>query len=155
VLPGERITLIKKIAERFAASEPEDIQLTLGQFGVNYQPYSGDDFTFDSFRTALHSIEHAPDDTLLGLHAYLFGEAAPSPSSGSSAADTLPSIWADDEFRLFLSHTSAHKEEIVQIQTFLHLEGVSGFVAHADIYPTREWQDVIETALGTCDALAA
>ena len=70
MLPGERITLIKKIAERFAASEPEDIQLTLGQFGVTYQPYSGDDFTFDSFRTALHSIEHAPDDTLLGLHAY-------------------------------------------------------------------------------------
>jgi hypothetical protein len=78
VLPGERITLIKKIAERLAEAEPEDIQLTLGQFGVNYEAYIDHNFVFDSFRTALRSIEHTPDDTLLGLHAYLFGEAAPS-----------------------------------------------------------------------------
>lgn len=155
MLPGERITLIKKIAERLADAEPEDIQLTLGQFGVTYEAYIDHNFVFDSFRTALHSIEHAPDGTLLGLHACLFGEAAPSPSGRSSADDTLPSIWADNEFRLFLSHTSAHKDEIGHLQAFLHLEGVSGFVAHADIEPTRTWQDVIETALGTCDALAA
>jgi hypothetical protein len=33
--------------------------------------------------------------------------------------------------------------------------GISGFVAHTDIHPTREWQDVIESALETCEALAA
>jgi hypothetical protein len=33
--------------------------------------------------------------------------------------------------------------------------GVHGFVAHDTIEPTREWQDVIETALLTCDAMCA
>ncbi len=33
--------------------------------------------------------------------------------------------------------------------------GVDTFVAHDDIEPTREWQDAIEAALRTCDALCA
>jgi hypothetical protein len=155
VLPGERITLIKKIAERLAESDPEDIQLTLGQFGVAYKAHIDENFAFDSFRTVLQSIECARDDALLGLHAYLFGDAAPSPSGGSRASEALASFWAEEEFRLFLTHTSARKKEVGELQTFLHLEGVSGFVAHTDIEPTSEWQGVIETALGTCDALGA
>jgi TIR domain len=33
--------------------------------------------------------------------------------------------------------------------------GVDAFVAHDTIEPTRPWQDVIESALATCHALAA
>ena len=32
---------------------------------------------------------------------------------------------------------------------------ISGFVAHEDINPTEEWRDVIESALRTCEAMAA
>jgi hypothetical protein len=155
VLPGERITLIKKVAERLAGFDPEDMQLTLGQFGVSYQAYIDGNFNFDSFRTALQSVEHAPDETLVALHEYLFGAVAPSAPGASGGEDTLASIWTPGEFRLFLSHTSEHKKEVGDLQMFLHLRGVSGFVAHADIEPTHEWQDVIETALRTCDALSA
>jgi hypothetical protein len=33
--------------------------------------------------------------------------------------------------------------------------GISAFVAHADITPSKEWQQEIEVALRTCDALVA
>jgi hypothetical protein len=58
-------------------------------------------------------------------------------------------------FRLFLSHTSAHKQEIGQLRTALIPYGIAGFVAHDAITPTQEWQDVIVDALHSCEALAA
>jgi hypothetical protein len=41
------------------------------------------------------------------------------------------------------------------LKTLLRSYGIDGFVAHDDIEPTREWQDVIESALATCEALLA
>lgn len=58
-------------------------------------------------------------------------------------------------FRLFFSHTSQHKAGVSTLKAALMPHGVAGFVAHQDIHPTREWQDVIEAALKECDALAA
>jgi hypothetical protein len=153
VLPGERITLIKKIAAGLAGREPEDLRLTLRQFDVTYEAYYSDSFTIDPFVGVLRSIENAPDETLINLHSYLFGNAAPSRSERSS--DSASAIWPKDYFRLFLTHTSAHKAEVGFLRDMLQIDGVSAFVAHADIEPTREWQDEIETALETCDALAA
>jgi hypothetical protein len=64
-------------------------------------------------------------------------------------------MWKTDNFRLFICHASSNsdianllKEELEKIQ-------VSCFVAHDDIEPTRQWQDEIEEALRTMDALAA
>src|SRR5262249_221181 len=65
------------------------------------------------------------------------------------------SIWTDGTFRLFISHTSVHKANVGFLATMLELQGVHGFVAHEDIEPSREWQESIEYALATCDALAA
>ncbi|MGB9431740.1 MAG: toll/interleukin-1 receptor domain-containing protein [Candidatus Acidiferrum sp.] len=42
-----------------------------------------------------------------------------------------------------------------ELQRVLRRYGISGFVAHVDIEPTREWQDEIEFALLSMDALAA
>jgi hypothetical protein len=153
VLPGERITLIKKIAGRLSGGDLEETRLTLRQFGIIFRPHIIDTFTIDSFAGVVYSIEDASDETLLNLHAYLFGESAPSPATDARAA--IAEIWPGELFRLFISHTSAHKRQVGSLSDFLKLEGISGFVAHVDIDPTREWQDVIESALETCDALAA
>jgi hypothetical protein len=64
-------------------------------------------------------------------------------------------IWAADRFRLFLSHTSAHKTHVHELSDALSWRDIDGFVAHDSIEPTQEWQDVIEQALATCDALLA
>jgi hypothetical protein len=64
-------------------------------------------------------------------------------------------FWRPSYFRLFLSHTAKHKLEASQIQKTMLKYAVSVFVAHEDIEPTKEWQNEIELALSSMDALAA
>jgi hypothetical protein len=58
-------------------------------------------------------------------------------------------------FRLFISHTSAHKHDVHALSRELSLHGIAGFVAHDSIGPFEQWQDVISGALLECEALAA
>ena len=64
-------------------------------------------------------------------------------------------IWKEGFFRLFLSHVSAHKVAVAKLKSDLHLRGISAFVAHEDIKPSKEWQNEIELALRSMHALAA
>lgn len=79
------------------------------------------------------------------------GESSPAREEG----DIQPSPWNGPGLRLFLSHTSNVKENTFQLREALRPLGFAGFVAHADIEPTREWQRELETALHTMDALVA
>ncbi len=54
-----------------------------------------------------------------------------------------------------ISHLSSFKKTVGQLQIALKKYGISTFVAHVDIEPTRKWQDEIEAALFSMDALAA
>jgi hypothetical protein len=64
-------------------------------------------------------------------------------------------IWTNGQYRLFLSHKSEVKIETSRLKDRLAQFGVSGFVAHADIQPTQEWQNEIENALATMDGFVA
>lgn len=64
-------------------------------------------------------------------------------------------IWGDSGYRLFLSHKSEVKAEVAKLKEDLAFYGISCFVAHEDIKPTKEWQLEIENALDSMDALAA
>jgi hypothetical protein len=64
-------------------------------------------------------------------------------------------VWTAEGLRLFLSHTSAQKVDVVHLKRALIALGVSAFVAHEDIEPSLEWQVEIESALRTMDAMAA
>jgi hypothetical protein len=64
-------------------------------------------------------------------------------------------FWEPFHFKLFLSHLSSFKATTGQLQAALRKFGISAFVAHVDIKPTREWQDEIEAGLHSMDALAA
>jgi hypothetical protein len=63
-----------------------------------------------------------------------------------SAKRTVPEdaekrIWeAGESFRIFLSHISKFKVETAALKKRLELFGVSCFVAHMDIKPSKEWQ---------------
>ena len=77
-------------------------------------------------------------------------------SARSVPSDASTRIWGDEGyFRLFLSHISKYKAEAAKLKDDLRLFGVSCFVAHKDIEPLKEWQDEIELALASMDALAA
>lgn len=78
-----------------------------------------------------------------------------------SAKRTVPHdaekrIWgAGDPFRIFLSHISKFKAETAELKKRLKLFGVSCFVAHMDIKPSKEWQNEIELALASMDGFVA
>jgi hypothetical protein len=78
-----------------------------------------------------------------------------------SAKRTVPEdaekrIWgAGESFRIFLSHISKFKVETAELKKRLELFGVSCFVAHMDIKPSKEWQDEIELALASMDGFVA
>ena len=69
--------------------------------------------------------------------------------------ETEQRLWGDLGFRLFLSHKAEHKKQATELKWALSSFGVTCFVAHEDIEPTKEWQDEIEAALFSMDALAA
>lgn len=69
--------------------------------------------------------------------------------------DATNRIWGDVGFRMFLSHKSEVKKEAAALKDGLRLFGISCFVAHEDIHPTKEWQDEIENALASMDGFVA
>ena len=69
--------------------------------------------------------------------------------------DAQRRIWEEGSFRLFMSHKSEIKAETSDLKTQLHRFGISAFVAHQDIRPTKAWQDEIENALATMDGFVA
>ena len=64
-------------------------------------------------------------------------------------------IWHGKGYRVFLSHKADAKKATSDLKEQLELYGVSSFVAHQDIAPTKEWQDEIENALASMDAFVA
>jgi len=95
-------------------------------------------------------IEKAKDQTLLELAQHLGFVLEVSESSHIE-----PAFWRKGMFRLFISHLAGHRKWAGELQEALLPYGISSFVAHNDIEPTTEWQNQIETALSTCDALVA
>ena len=64
-------------------------------------------------------------------------------------------LWTPGMLRLFLSHVAKHKVAVSKLKHELRKYGVSAFVAHEDIEPSREWQNEIELALRSMHALVA
>jgi hypothetical protein len=71
------------------------------------------------------------------------------------APDQAKRIWGTEGFRLFLTHKTEVKRQAATLKEGLKLFGVSAFVAHEDIHPTRAWQDEIENALHSMDGFVA
>ena len=64
-------------------------------------------------------------------------------------------MWEEGHFRLFISHLTTAGGVAHNLKEALSAFNISCFVAHDDIEPTRHWQDEIEEALLSMDALAA
>ena len=64
-------------------------------------------------------------------------------------------MWKPGYFRLFISHLSECKESASNLKECLQNFGIDGFVAHEDITPSKEWEQEIEAALFSLDALCA
>ncbi|HMJ34823.1 MAG TPA: toll/interleukin-1 receptor domain-containing protein [Baekduia sp.] len=123
------------------------IDALLAEFGAGW---SG---TEDRVERLLERLRTLDDGPLAALHAHLHpGEADPSaPLPGVDDAGP----WSEGTLRVFVSHTTANKEVAGKLRDWMARVGIECFVAHTDIEPTREWQDVIESALRTCHVVVA
>lgn len=98
--------------------------------------------------TRLYPNEHIEGVLIVpSFEEELSGKA---PSEGDL---TVPAFWEKGSLRLFVSHVSKFKVEALSLSSSLSPYGVSGFVAHEDIEPTKEWEGEIRLALATCDGL--
>lgn len=87
--------------------------------------------------------------------APILANPATSKAAPKSTVDDVSRIWQLSYLRLFLSHISTHKTVISNLKDELGIYGISGFVAHEDIEPTKEWESEIFLALNSANALAA
>jgi hypothetical protein len=143
--PSERATLIKEIGKRLGAEEWPFIDATLQAFSLP----TTDMWSGSSAAYVLKALGSAGDATLMDLAEHV------GFSFGDKTVRIDPPFWREGMFRLFITHLSAHKQFAAELQGHLTGVGVSSFVAHNDIEPTREWQNEIETALSTCEGLVA
>lgn len=141
--PGQRLEAIQRIADSLAPRSDGDIDLVLETFGASTSDF-GDWSTQGEYVVSM--LVGTPDDALADLDAYLSG-------LGSSVDDDQ--IWTSGAFRLFISHTTAHRKRAASIAESAKRVGMHGFVAHDTIEPTTEWLKVIESALMSCDAMCA
>lgn len=97
----------------------------------------------------LNALSSGTDPDLRDLGEHLFGQG----SGGATDPTSLP--WEPGTFKLFISHTHPNAPLAGKVRKHLARWRISAFVAHADIKPTREWENEIRAALDTCDALTA
>ncbi len=142
---SERISLIKEISALLRKEERGIINLTLKQF--NFPTKKLDNSGADKFKYILNRIQNGSIGQLRSLATHL--------SSTIIEAELEVSFWQEDFLRIFISHNSSLKRTASLLKIELMNYGVSAFVAHKDIKPTKQWEKEIELALKTCDSLVA
>jgi hypothetical protein len=145
----ERINCIKIISDNLAEHEWPDIDLILGQF----QLPTSDSWDNSKRSYLMHHLKDAHDQVLIEMMEAFADYVVPFNSGEQIIIDD--DIWLPGRFRLFISHLSCDKDEVIDLKSNLKSYGIDCFVAHQDINPSIEWQSAIELALHTCDALSA
>jgi len=143
---SEKVKTIKEIGDQLKNEEWGLIDLTLRQFEFP----TSDSFNGEKFDYIMGSLENAEDDNLSELAAHLNINEIDSLES-----ELEPDFWKSGYLRLFISHLATNKKRAKELKNYLEKYSISGFVAHSDIEPTKEWQNEIEIALRTCDAMVA
>lgn len=149
----DKINLIDRIARELQSKMTySDINNYLSAFGINIEKVTSDNGG-SKWVYSKELLASEPDELILKIANEL--EINHNYSSMVRNDVLASTYWKTNHFRLFLSHLSSFKETTSQLQEALKAYGISSFVAHEDIDPTREWQDEIEKALFSMDALAA
>ena len=144
--PSDRIRYITEIARRLSMNEWPVIDLTLKQFELPWaEQWNGD----DPNGYVVEMVGQATDESLLSLANHLDYQESVTPQGEST-------FWKPEHCRLFISHVPQFKVEASDLaEECLSRYAITAFVAHEDIEPTKEWQNEIELALGSMDAIVA
>ena len=148
----DRFELMNKVASELQARMTfDDIARYVSSFGIPIPEISG---SYGSKRVyAKDLLSQASEQTIIQIADEL--EIAHNYTVARAGTVTESKYWEPNHFRLFLSHLSSFKATAAKLRSSLRKYAISGFVAHQDIEPTKEWEDEIEAALFSMDALVA
>lgn len=147
----ERMDLIDRIGRELQSRmSVDDIRTYLRSFGVN--PRGSFDIRSKWVYTK-QLLAESPSETVLKIADELEIPHGYTVTTSNEVRES--NFWESNHFRLFLTHLSSFKVTTAALQSALRSYAISAFVAHVDIEPTKEWQDEIEAALYSMDALAA
>lgn len=144
---GQRATLLLRLGRGMSELAWGEMDVVFRTFG--FSTWDSGDWS-SRYDYALRVLEEGSDDQVLELFAHMFPGEDVDPSNNDRI-----SPWQAGTFRLFLSHTTENRHRAGALRRGLARWGIDAFVAHDTIEPTRDWQETIEVALGTCDALLA
>jgi hypothetical protein len=143
--PGDRTTIINRVALRLSKLSPNVINRKLRKFALFHADIEIVQWKNEYERIVYHLGACEDEAALLEIHRHLFDHAF----------EETPASWEPRRFRLFFSHVARVKRELGDLRQELSRFAVDGFIAHESIAPTSQWQNEIENALRTCEALAA
>lgn len=148
----ERVKLIKNIARELQARMTYDeIDMYLSGFGIDIS--MGDLNINSKYVYSKRILANTEQSIIIRIASELGVEHTFIEDNPDVAGET--NFWRPNHFRLFLSHLASDKVKISYLQKALFEYGISSFVAHEDIEPTKEWLSEIEKALFSMDALVA
>ena len=148
----ERFELIDLIGRELQSRMTfSDIDVYLHGFEVNFDKEISESNSKHVYVKYL--LADASDEVIFQIADELEIDHGFVSSSGRDLSDSR--FWIPGHFKLFLTHLASFKVNASALQSRLKPYGVSAFVAHEDIEPTKEWQDEIEKALLSMDALVA
>src|SRR5690606_3645146 len=144
---SERFDLIDRIGREVQSRMgARDVGPYLKRFGLNI--LDPEDAMRSKWAYAKRVLAGASDEIVLRIADDLDMDAA-----AIGEASLPPTIWQSTaSFKLFISHVSADRDKALRLRECLEPYSVSGFVAHEDILPTREWEQELLRGLRTMDA---
>lgn len=149
----QKIELIDKIGrelqERMKFNEIDSYFESYG-IPTGHQPSYNSKYVY--VKEVLPKIQ---DEIILEIAAELEIEHKSEQINFTSEKENRATFWKPGHFKLFISHLAVFKKTIGILKAELEKYGISSFVAHEDIEPTKEWQDEIEKGLFSMDAFCA
>ncbi len=73
----------------------------------------------------------------------------------TSSAIVSADFWMDGYLKVFISHLSSNRHRTSVLKDSLSDWGISAFIAHEDIEPSKEWRNEVEAGLETMEVLVA
>lgn len=146
--PLERVELVRNIAVELQQQMTfEEIDTYLKEYSIEWNGNPR-----NSKRTYVQNVldNQMPSSVIVAI-----GKELGVYKSGQVNEEEESRCWTLGFFRMFISHLTQNKESASNLKTCLSEYAISGFVAHEDIEPSREWVQEIERALFSMDSLCA
>lgn len=145
--PLEKVNLIHSIAvELQRRMTYDEIDLYLTEYGINKLS--------DGYGSKKVYVQKALEGVLATKILKIAEELGLLKSESFILAEE-PLCWKLGFFKMFISHLTANKSSATNLKICLEEYAISGFVAHEDIEPSKEWMVEIERALFSMNGLWA